>query len=146
REFTGNDASLRALAFNSEATSLITVSADGSVRLGDPLGDEDAFDEIGNVGEMTSAVFSSHGDTLATFERPGLSLGGPQDVKILVWRTDDLDSEPVGISVDEEPLQFAVSDDGRWLVTIQQQGGLRLWDLATSEQISLPMPAPANDE
>ncbi|WP_433272751.1 TIR domain-containing protein [Actinosynnema sp. CS-041913] len=114
-----------AVAVSPDATTLVTASDDGTVRLwnvadgtriGEPL--------VGHVGPVYAAAFSPNGEILAT---------GGGDHSVRLWHLPTRRQlAPPHLAHHGTVRSVAFSPDGRVLATGGDDGGVRLWDTGST--------------
>ena len=142
-----------AVAFSPDGTKLVSAAADGTKVFGGfPIG----FSVTTKSDNLIRLTDVSTGDELATLPRGTQKLlFSPDDrtktvatasLDIRLWNTETGDELVIPVNGELElgvhrnlprVLAMAFSPDGRWLVSGTTRGEIRMWDVATSEALTV---------
>ncbi len=118
--------------FSADGRSIVTASHDGTAGVWNALTGEPLTPPLRHQSEVAHASFDSSGERIVTLGRDGVAR---------VW--DARDGTPLGEAMRHPRALRSASfcPDGRRIVT-EDHEGLRLWDAATGEPLTLTLPRP----
>ena len=125
---------LSAIAFNSDGSLLAAGNSDGLVRFWDLTSSDPAetyFDVEGQAPFLNAITFSSDRRWMITAGR---------DVRLLDISSTLFNALPIILNGYENPVvAMEISSDSHWLVTLDNDTSLRLWDLRTPQPYGSPL-------
>ncbi|MFH8336340.1 hypothetical protein [Streptomyces sp. AM6-12] len=127
-ELTGHTAAVQALEFSPDGHTLVTASADHSVKLWDTSTHQLTATLTGHTDAVNAVAFSPEGHTLAT-------AGADHSVKL--WDTGTQRETATLTGHDNTVNAVRFSPDGHTLATGSSDGTVRLWNTATSRTASI---------
>jgi len=125
RELPGHTSWVRDLVFRSDG-ALVSAGADGTAFLWTGLPDAEGTTLTERSSAMESAAISPDGGTVAI---------GNEDGEVVLWSTTDRAARRADRAVlaghDGKVTGVAYDAAGRWIVTADEAGTVRLWDAGT---------------
>ena len=135
----GHSATVHKILFTKEGDRLVSVSADGSVRVWDTAtGDAQSVLRLksgqGRWAEMYAVALAPDGDTLAIAGFAGRGEMAVPKIRLLSLGQEEIKRTLTGHHLSIHALSF--SKDGKWLASAGNEG-LRLWNVATGSSTEL---------